>query len=1201
MSDRLRSPKADAAAPAAVQLRLLGRFELAVHGEARTALLTYDKPRALLAVLALAMGEPVSRAQLADMLFPDVPETQGKARVRHALHVVRQALAPAPEALTVWTDQLSVDPGQVQVDVAALLREDVGTPDDEMCLAMYGGPLLADLAPDPNSPLGEWVRHWQRRLETRLAQSRERLAAQWLASNRLRTALEQARRWVERWPDDESCHRLLIDALVRNGHYAQARQAYAQCEAMLAARSGAAPDARTRALLSTLPQVQAAPGGDADPDAQASRCRPLAVLAISVTWRLGQAVDLLEDGMLESLDHVNESVHRCIRRHGGWTAPAGANQILVYFGFPVACERPVLRAAALGQALAGLRLPSALALRMGLHAEIGICDLPHRPDSGAFLAQAALALLATANPGDVAVSAQAARRLDEYGIREERRHGVPTRLLGARRTAEVSRMHGRSAEFAALVQAWRLCLQDHRVHSLALVAAAGMGKSLLADSLAQHARQTEADVAWLRCLQDQRGIAMHPFRHWLGEQLPIEAADVCADVIGQRFGLPVNACRGLAELMQAGADAVHSAPGGPWLQAACHALVGGTGSARPLLIVVEDVHWADEATRQWLALLAGHDVGRPVLLLTTQRGVPQAGTACVTLGPLARDAAADMVASRCRALKLPRQVRGVVSHLGRGNPLHMAAMLAEAAARGTMERPARLRDATCAQLAALDADARGLAGLAAIFGAPLADTAAAEMMGRDLEAIARSRATLCDAGLLSAVAADQVHCPPLLAGIVRDLTDAPRRRRLSADIAHYLMRTRQPRARVAEFLQQAADARAPIWWRDAAADAMGAGRVREAADLLDKALRASDMIHEPTVRERFVFGCHIHRGTVATALSGPAHPAAATAFEAAALLKHGGDLPLMLVALWGQWLVAQNAGAHAEARRLAQQLAQAASIVQDAAFQGWASYALAQHHLWRGYAREAAGLLIHAEKTLTGTAASFDTPFGGQPRALVSASLAVAQALLGRFDDADAAIRRSLALAEQGNSLHTVLLCELAQIRILYLADDLPAAARLGQALVVKTAEADTFAPGRAIALGYAGLARVLAQRDADALADMEAVLPVIRAGMPVSVDGHLCLLARAHHALGDPQRAIALLDEAQALAAAHGSNSLLPEIDCIRGDIWMAIGDANEARAHWQHARAQAEALELRPYVQWSDKRLLACGQPHRPSRAEA
>lgn len=76
--------------PAVVQLRLLGNFELSVHRESRTAFLNYDKPRLLLAILALARGEPISRARLADMLWPDISQTQGKARIRHALHVLRQ-------------------------------------------------------------------------------------------------------------------------------------------------------------------------------------------------------------------------------------------------------------------------------------------------------------------------------------------------------------------------------------------------------------------------------------------------------------------------------------------------------------------------------------------------------------------------------------------------------------------------------------------------------------------------------------------------------------------------------------------------------------------------------------------------------------------------------------------------------------------------------------------------------------------------------------------------------------------------------------------------------------------------------------------------------------------------------------------------------------------------------------------------------
>jgi DNA-binding SARP family transcriptional activator len=51
-----------------IQLRLLGEFDVAVGDVNGTRAINYNKPRLLLALLALAQGKPYSRTELADML-----------------------------------------------------------------------------------------------------------------------------------------------------------------------------------------------------------------------------------------------------------------------------------------------------------------------------------------------------------------------------------------------------------------------------------------------------------------------------------------------------------------------------------------------------------------------------------------------------------------------------------------------------------------------------------------------------------------------------------------------------------------------------------------------------------------------------------------------------------------------------------------------------------------------------------------------------------------------------------------------------------------------------------------------------------------------------------------------------------------------------------------------------------------------------
>ncbi|QXX79189.1 hypothetical protein [Alcaligenes ammonioxydans] len=74
----------------------MGTFRLLIDGQDRSHLLSYDKVKLLLALLVLAQGQAIARVKLADMLWPESDPEQGRARVRHALYVLRQALAPCP-------------------------------------------------------------------------------------------------------------------------------------------------------------------------------------------------------------------------------------------------------------------------------------------------------------------------------------------------------------------------------------------------------------------------------------------------------------------------------------------------------------------------------------------------------------------------------------------------------------------------------------------------------------------------------------------------------------------------------------------------------------------------------------------------------------------------------------------------------------------------------------------------------------------------------------------------------------------------------------------------------------------------------------------------------------------------------------------------------------------------------------------------
>lgn len=144
-----------------------------------------------------------------------------------------------------------------------------------------------------------------------------------------------------------------------------------------------------------------------------------------------------------------------------------------------------------------------------------------------------------------------------------------------------------------------------------------------------------------------------------------------------------------------------------------------TSGRGPALLVIEDIHWADDATLDLLRYLARRVRAQPVLVLVTFRHDEAAGQA--RLAALFADLARDS----CERLELrPLSLEAVLAlarpagHVGRdvydltgGNPFHVTEYLATGAA-GV---PRRVQDATLARAAALSPRARRVLDCASIF------------------------------------------------------------------------------------------------------------------------------------------------------------------------------------------------------------------------------------------------------------------------------------------------------------------------------------------------------------------------------------------------------------------------------------------------------------------------------------------------------
>lgn len=235
-----------------LSVRLLGDYRLA-YGDSPVTSVNTDRLQSLLAYLILHRAAPVSRRQLADLLWPESPEAQARSNLRNLLFQLRQALPDADCFIAADTSTLqwrgdspfALDVAQfTQALDAAIAAQRAGDLAQarrylEEAAGVYGGDLLPGNYDDWLMPLREELRLRYMDALSAWVQLLEEMGD-------LRAAVRVAQRIVQQDLLDEAAYAALMRLYALLGDRAGVQRVYENCVAALARELDVEPSPATQ-------------------------------------------------------------------------------------------------------------------------------------------------------------------------------------------------------------------------------------------------------------------------------------------------------------------------------------------------------------------------------------------------------------------------------------------------------------------------------------------------------------------------------------------------------------------------------------------------------------------------------------------------------------------------------------------------------------------------------------------------------------------------------------------------------------------------------------------------------------------------------------------------------------------------------------------------------------------------------------------
>jgi len=995
---------------------------------------------------------------------------------------------------------------------------------------------------------------------------------------------------------------------------------YEACRRILQRELGVLPGAETRAQADQIRLKQCGTAAAAPTPVEARRHVTL------------MHCELAAPGMSDPEDIaavLAEPRARCeeiIHIHAGHLVQGSSIGLLACFGFPVALENTALcavRAAhqIVAESFAGVEI------RIGIHSgEIMASNHAGHLNIVGTTSGIAARLQLLASAGEVITSGEVRQSVAGYfqsvplgrhqallqgyeAFRIEQETGASTRLAAAVR---LSPFIGRSSEFMRLKRHWVEVRRGH-FHSVLLHGDAGIGKSRLAGRLISFLNRGTGIVRELRCFPETSQSPFQAIIVLLTSIIGLAADDPVASKFEklrhylQTWGtdftqraLPFLATMlGLKPADEHGTSGMTPAE----LKTACIGmlveLLQHLSAQQPVLLVAEDMHWADASTQEVFASLSNGDPTLRVLLLMTAR--PEwspnwPGVETLELKPLEANQIGEIV----RAVRpdIPLLYLKRIIARAEGIPL-FAEELASTAEE--IHMPASVQELLMARLDQMGSASR-LAQLAACVGREFE----LELLGRisgfahaDLRAALKH---LQRRGLVVAMADQRLQFKHALVqeAAYQSQTRALRRAvhlqvaaLLETDFRHLVGERAELVAR--HWAEGGAAAKAIPCWLQAGRHAERRFAHTEAIAHYDEGLRLIPDLAAGAARDHLEFALLLGLAQSEQAVNGYGQKRSAELLARAVTLQEQGcgDGAELFQALWGLWEGASSRTDHADAVRLARRMIEIAVREHNHCLQLQGHYALGNSLLWTGALTESR----HELETAIAMEANADSqaPLRDCYGSIVPLGsrlyLSWVLWLMGETEQAESLSNTAIALAQACEDAYGLAFALTFAATLQRWQGNADAASHLAtEGLAASGAcKSAVFSAAFSMTIGWANVMR----GDSSALADIEQGIEAMQVAMCGVTVPLLAPYAEALLHLQMIEKSLKVIEDALLLAEVKHDRHFLAELHRLQGVCLVSQGQVQPARTAFEKAievsRLQGAAtLECRATAALA--RLTAC-----------